>query len=156
MEDPGFEQTQTDDDPVVGVSWYDAKAFCEWLTLRERAAGRLPPDREYRLPTDNEWSVAVGLNEDPAKSPKACENSGTTPGASGQTENPRLKGQAITPEPRSKMAIGRKSLNVSRASMTHMPEPPQWDRLRRTGSGFSTWAEMSGSGAKMSFPAESE
>ena len=78
-EDPGFEQT--DDDPVVGVSWYDAKAFCEWLTLRERAAGRLPPDREYRLPTDNEWSVAVGLNEDPAKSPeeKHGENSGTYP-----------------------------------------------------------------------------
>jgi formylglycine-generating enzyme required for sulfatase activity len=54
---------QTPDDPVVGVSWQDAKAFCEWLTLRERAAGRLPPDREYRLPTDREWSVAVGLEE---------------------------------------------------------------------------------------------
>ncbi|MGB9274426.1 MAG: SUMF1/EgtB/PvdO family nonheme iron enzyme [Terrimicrobiaceae bacterium] len=67
-EDPGFRQT--DDHPVVGVSWYDAKAFCEWLTLRERAAGRLPPDREYRLPTDHEWSVAVGLDEDPSKSPE--------------------------------------------------------------------------------------
>ena len=67
-EDPGFDQTG--DHPVVGVSWYDAKAFCEWLTLRERAAGRLPPDREYRLPADHEWSVAVGLNEDPAKSPE--------------------------------------------------------------------------------------
>jgi formylglycine-generating enzyme required for sulfatase activity len=68
-EDPGF--AQTEDDPVVGVSWNDAKAFCEWLTLRERAAGRLPADREYRLPTDHEWSVAVGLEaEDPAKTPE--------------------------------------------------------------------------------------
>jgi formylglycine-generating enzyme required for sulfatase activity len=67
-EDPGFHQT--DDHPVVGVSWHDAKAFCEWLTLRERAAGRLPSDREYRLPTDNEWSVAVGFREEPVKWPE--------------------------------------------------------------------------------------
>jgi len=68
-EDPGF--PQTGDHPVVGVSWYDAKAFCNWLTLRERAAGRLPTDREYRLPTDHEWSMAVGLEEeDPAKTPQ--------------------------------------------------------------------------------------
>ena len=61
-ENPGF--TQTDEHPVVGVNWYDAKAFCEWLTLRERAAGRLPANREYRLPRDHEWSVAVGLTEE--------------------------------------------------------------------------------------------
>ena len=68
-EDPGF--AQSEDHPVVGVSWFDAKAFCEWLTLRERAAGRLPADREYRLPRDHEWSVAVGLEEeDPAKTPE--------------------------------------------------------------------------------------
>ena len=67
-ENPGFKQTE--DDPVVGVSWYDAKAFCEWLTVRERAAGRLPAGWEYRLPTDHEWSVAVGLKEDPTKTPE--------------------------------------------------------------------------------------
>jgi len=66
--DPGFAQTA--DHPVVGVSWYDAKAFCEWLTLRERGSGRLAKDREYRLPTDAEWSVAVGLEEDSKKSPE--------------------------------------------------------------------------------------
>lgn len=67
-ENSGF--AQTDEHPVVGVNWYDAKAFCEWLTLRERAAGRLPANREYRLPQDHEWSVAVGLAEaDPAKTP---------------------------------------------------------------------------------------
>ena len=67
-ENPGF--AQTEDHPVVGVNWYDAKAFCEWLTQRERAAGRLPANREYRLPRDHEWSVAVGLaEEDPARPP---------------------------------------------------------------------------------------
>lgn len=66
--DPGFEQTE--DHPVVGVSWRDAKEFCKWLTLRERATSRLPDNVEYRLPTDHEWSVAVGLaEEDPSLTP---------------------------------------------------------------------------------------
>jgi formylglycine-generating enzyme required for sulfatase activity len=67
-EDPGFPQTE--EHPVVGVSWRDAKDFCDWLTLRERMAGRLPADWEYRLPTDHEWSVAVGLDEDPKRTPE--------------------------------------------------------------------------------------
>jgi len=68
-ENPGFKQTE--EHPVVGVSWYDAKAFCEWLTARERAAGRLPAGCAYRLPTDHEWSVAVGLvEEDEQKTPE--------------------------------------------------------------------------------------
>ena len=46
------------DHPVVDVSWNDAKAFCEWLSKKEQ--------REYNLPTDHEWSLAVGLDEDSA------------------------------------------------------------------------------------------
>ena len=38
--------------------------------------------------------------------------------------------------------------------MTAMPEPPQWDRLSRTGSGFTIWEETSGNGAKMSIALE--
>jgi formylglycine-generating enzyme required for sulfatase activity len=62
---------QGDDHPVVKVSWEDAKEFCEWLTRRERAAGRIGEHDEYRLPTDHEWSVAVGIGdrEDPSLSP---------------------------------------------------------------------------------------
>jgi hypothetical protein len=58
---PGFAQGPTH--PVCGVSWDDAKAFCGWLTKKERDEGRLNPNQEYRLPTDAEWSVAVGLAE---------------------------------------------------------------------------------------------
>lgn len=42
---PGFEQT--DDHPVVGVSWRDAVAFCQWLSKKE--------GKTYRLPTEAEW-----------------------------------------------------------------------------------------------------
>lgn len=56
---PQFEQG--DDHPAVNISWDDAKAFCEWLSVRE--------GRKYRLPTDAEWSAAVGLPHEVGKSP---------------------------------------------------------------------------------------
>ncbi len=46
--------------PVGWVSEGDARAFCAWLTARERAAGRLGANQEYRLPTDEEWTAAAG------------------------------------------------------------------------------------------------
>ncbi len=47
--------------PVVGVSWEDAQAFCQWLTEKESAEGKLPKGLKYRLPSDEEWSWAVGM-----------------------------------------------------------------------------------------------
>ncbi|HMO99460.1 MAG TPA: SUMF1/EgtB/PvdO family nonheme iron enzyme [Kiritimatiellia bacterium] len=55
---PGFEQT--DHHPVIGVSWRDAVAFCLWLTEHERRAGLIPARQNYRLPTDEEWTLAAG------------------------------------------------------------------------------------------------
>ena len=46
--DPGFEQT--DDHPVVNVSWNDVIAFCQWLSDKEGA--------EYALPTEAQWEYA--------------------------------------------------------------------------------------------------
>ncbi|HPA20916.1 MAG TPA: bifunctional serine/threonine-protein kinase/formylglycine-generating enzyme family protein [Verrucomicrobiae bacterium] len=54
-EKPPFEQGP--DHPVVGVSWNDAKAFCDWLSKKE--------GRQYRLPTDEEWDAAAGEEEFP-------------------------------------------------------------------------------------------
>ncbi|MBL9084826.1 MAG: SUMF1/EgtB/PvdO family nonheme iron enzyme [Planctomycetales bacterium] len=47
---PGW--PQSDDHPVVNVSWNDAVAFCRWKSEREKAV--------YRLPTEAEWEYACG------------------------------------------------------------------------------------------------
>jgi len=56
---PSFNQAP--DHPVVNVNWNDANAFCRWLTWKERGEGKIKMNQEYRLPTDAEWSAAVGL-----------------------------------------------------------------------------------------------
>jgi formylglycine-generating enzyme required for sulfatase activity len=45
---PGWRQS--DDHPVVNVTWNDAVAFCEWLSDQEGV--------KYRLPTEAEWEYS--------------------------------------------------------------------------------------------------
>jgi hypothetical protein len=47
---------RTADHPVTKTSWDDARQFCDWLSAKE--------GRTYRLPTDLEWSIAVGIGRE--------------------------------------------------------------------------------------------
>ena len=65
---PDFAQTPTH--PAVRVNWFDAVAFCKWLTDKERKEGLLDETQSYRLPTDREWSTAVGLPHEEGATPE--------------------------------------------------------------------------------------
>ena len=65
------------DHPVIRVSWEEARAFCAWLSRKD---GRL-----HRLPTDREWSIAIGLGPHEKPGP---DDTPQKLGRAGRTEFP--------------------------------------------------------------------
>lgn len=51
-----------DDQPVVHVSWNDAKAYCDWLN--KEYSDYIPLDCEFRLPLASEWTAAAKCGDD--------------------------------------------------------------------------------------------
>jgi formylglycine-generating enzyme required for sulfatase activity len=54
-----------DNQPVMGVSWYEARAYCHWLEAQWRADGLpgspdgIPEHYQVRLPSEAEWEAAA-------------------------------------------------------------------------------------------------
>jgi len=57
-----FSHTAFDDYPVIGVTWKQANAFCNWRTnlkvLSNKRSNDIPA-QEFRLPTETEWEMAA-------------------------------------------------------------------------------------------------
>jgi formylglycine-generating enzyme required for sulfatase activity/serine/threonine protein kinase len=114
-----------DDHPVSGVNWHEAQSFCTWLSKKEGHA--------YRLPTDAEWSIAVGIGELEALTRDSTPTmlSGIAPGAFPY-------GTGFPPLP------GQKAGNY--ADLSHRRVFPTADVLEQYDDGFVTSAPV------MSFP----
>jgi sulfatase modifying factor 1 len=56
--DPAFNHPEQ---PVVGVSWYEAIRYCKWLSAKtdELTTGGITTGRNFRLPTEAEWERAA-------------------------------------------------------------------------------------------------
>jgi formylglycine-generating enzyme required for sulfatase activity len=54
-----YQQYIVDNQPVIGVSWYEACAYAVWLTEALKAQNRISTEEAIRLPTESEWEKAA-------------------------------------------------------------------------------------------------
>ncbi|MEN6458910.1 MAG: CapA family protein [Thermoguttaceae bacterium] len=89
---PGF--PQSDEHPVLNITWNDAIAFCQWLSHKEK--------QDYRLPTEAEWEYAARagtttryVNGD---DPDALAKVGNVEDSTGRTTFPHVQELDIPPD----------------------------------------------------------
>ncbi len=82
--EPGFENY-----PVVGVNWYGAKAYCDWLTEKTQIPFRLPAETEWRYA--NAANLANFSHEEPENFGWFETNAASGPQPVG-TKNPNVFG----------------------------------------------------------------
>jgi formylglycine-generating enzyme required for sulfatase activity len=62
---------------VIGLSWYEATAYCAWLT--EQLQGLLPEGYVVRLPTEAEWEAAAAYDGEGQRRPSPWGTQEPTP-----------------------------------------------------------------------------
>ena len=78
--------------PVENITWEMAMEFCQELTSREKAKGKLPDRTEYRLPTEAEWWAL-------ATSPSAALPASADDALGWFLENGKGQHRAVTVQP---------------------------------------------------------
>jgi formylglycine-generating enzyme required for sulfatase activity len=119
----GLPISESPEHPVASVSWQDAKGFCRWLTRHEQQAKLISGDLHFRLPTDAEWSKAVGL----------ADEEGDTPEKKHENMKPVFPWGTQWPPPAGAGNFADETLGVR--SKQSMQEHPY---IRRYNDGFAT------------------
>jgi formylglycine-generating enzyme required for sulfatase activity len=103
----GFKQS--DDHPVVNVTWNDVAAFCQWLSLKE--------GKTYRLPTEAQWEYACRAQSatryNNGDDPAGLDAVANTLDAKGRTTFPHVQEITILPGEKAKFTdpVGGKKPN---------------------------------------------